>query len=76
MLRFYRESKNGYEVCNMIESRSTTDWSWIAGRIPMDINDTTPTEKLKDFTGMSYAEILAWFRDYMNDHPDDGIYVD
>ena len=76
MVRLKRESRNGYEVCNMMLSYDPPHYTWIAGRYPLDPHDTRLTEVVKNFKGMSYAEILLWFRDYMQENPDDGIYVD
>ena len=70
----HRDSACGMEVGVCIQYRTTTDWSWVMIRYPVDINDTTPTETVKDFKSSKWPEIIEWVRGYLAEHPEDGFW--
>ena len=67
-----RESRNGYEVGCFPQYRSSTDWSYILGRYPLDVHNQEPTEILIDFKGQKWPEIIPQIEAYLAGHPDDG----
>lgn len=68
-----RESGNGYEVTVCIHGHNGPDWSWVAIRYPLAADRLKkPTEIVQDFDGMKWPDILAWAREYLAEHPDDG----
>lgn len=59
-------------VCMMQRSKKASDWTWALIRYPVDINDTTPTETIKDFQGMKWPEIIEWVHNYLTENLVDG----
>lgn len=57
LTRLQRPSADGYEITVTPLYRSSTDWSYVALRYPVDPHNTEPSEILEDYKGLKWPAI-------------------
>jgi len=72
--RMQRSSSDGHEITVTPLYRSSTDWSYVALLYPLDPYDTTPSEILEDYKGLTWDDIADKVKTLLSAHTATGFY--